>query len=103
MLKLLFAIFVLSLSLACSHHDASVQNSDKQKQWPGANEPKSSNTLTGPNTPAGKEDRKDHTENLTKPSPHVAAPQGNPGDVSQGNNKNPKTEGTTSGPNPQKK
>jgi len=101
MLKLILGVFVLSFSMACAHHDASVQNSNKQEQWPGSDQSaksqKSTNTETGPNTPAGEGDGNDHTDKLAKPAQHVPNPKAIPGDVGQGNDKNPKTQGTTSG------
>jgi|WetSurMetagenome_2_1015567.scaffolds.fasta_scaffold1249150_1 hypothetical protein len=104
MLKPLLAIFVLGFSVACAHQDASVQNSNKQEQWPGSDQSaksrKSTTTETGANTPAGEGDKNDHTENLAKPADQVPAPKAIPGDVGQGNDKNPKKQGTTSGPNP---
>lgn len=104
MLRLTFAVFLLAFSMGCAHHDASVQNSNKQEQWPGSNQSpksqKSTNTETGPNTPAGQGGN--HVDKLTQPSEYVPSPEGNPGDIGQGNDKNPKTQGTTSGPNPKR-
>ena len=106
MLKLLLVILLLSFSVACSHQDASVQNSDKQKQWPGSDQStqsqKTTNTETGPNTPAGQGDKNDHTYKLTQPADKVPVPKETPGQGGQGNDKNPKTQGTTSGTTPKR-
>lgn len=104
MLRLTLSVFLLAFSVGCAHHDASVQNSDTQKQWPGSNQSvrsqESTSTETGPNTPAGQAGN--HVDKITKPSEYVPSPEGKPGDFGQGNNKNPETQGTTSGPNPEK-
>ena len=106
MLRLLSIALLLAFSAGCAHHDASVQNSNKQQQWPGsdrsAKNQKSTNTETGANTPAGEGDKNDHTDNLTKPSSHVPNPDATPGDMGQGNDKNPKKHGTTSGALPKR-
>jgi hypothetical protein len=106
MLKVLIATLLLAFAVGCAHHDASVQNSNKQEQWPGSDQSaksqKSTNTQTGANTPAGEGDKNDHTDKLAKPVQHLPNPEATPGDVGQGNNKNPKTQGTTSGTVPKK-
>ena len=106
MLRLWLIALLLAFSVGCAHHDASVQNSNKQEQWPGSNKSaknqKTTNTETGANTPAGEGDKNDHTDNLAKPSQQVPNPEATPGDVGQGNDKNPKKQGTTSGAAPQR-
>ena len=105
MLRLLFATSLLAFAVGCAHHDASVQNSNKQEQWPGSDQSaksqKSTNTETGPNTPAGQSDR-NHTDNLTQPAQHIPAPESTPASVGQGIDKNPKKQGTTSGESPKR-
>ncbi len=103
-MRMVIPVLVLAGLLA----GCSASNSEKQKQWPdnsqAAQNQKSTNTETGPNTPAGGKDQNDnHTQNITKPADQNPNPEAAPGDVSQGNNKNPKTQGTTSGPNPKSK
>ncbi len=106
MLKLWFSVILVAFSLGCSPSGPGVENSKKQEQWPGSNHSaknqNSTNTETGANSPAGQGDKNDHPDNLAKPSPHVPNADETPGDVGQGNDKNPKTEGTTSGPNPKR-
>jgi hypothetical protein len=84
MRKLFPVLVLMSFSLACSHNGPGIQNSDQQKRWPGSDQTaknqKSTNTETGPNTPASKSaDQNDnHTENLTKPATPTPTPQATP-------------------------
>jgi hypothetical protein len=103
MRKLFPVLLLLAFALACSNHDASVQNSDQQKDWPrsdqSAESKKSTNTEVSPSTPASKStDQNDnHTDNLTTTPQHTPNPKATPGETGQGNNKDPRTSGTTSG------
>jgi hypothetical protein len=104
MRKLFLVLTLLAFSLGCS-----VQNSQTQKEYPGsdqsAHNEKSTNTETKPNTPASQDlnQKDDHTKNITNPAEHNPNPESNVESMSQGNNKDPRTHGTTKGQNPDKK